>query len=117
MRLLALWVINAIALLALPYLISSVSIDSFLTALLVAVVLGFVNTVIRPILLLLTLPVTIVSLGLFIFVINGLMFWAVASIFDGFHVDGFWSAVIGALLYSIISWALSTLILKNNDTA
>ena len=117
MRLLTLWVINAIALLALPYLISSVSIDSFLTALLVAVVLGFVNTVIRPILLLLTLPVTIVSLGLFIFVINGLMFWAVASIFDGFHVDGFWSAVIGALLYSIISWALSTLILKNNDTA
>lgn len=117
MRLLALWIINAIALLALPYLMSSVTIDSFMTAMLVAVVLGFVNTVIRPILLLLTLPVTILSLGLFIFVINGLMFWAVANLFDGFHVAGFWSAIIGALLYSIISWALSTLILKNNDTA
>jgi putative membrane protein len=117
MRLLTLWLINAIALLALPYLLSSISIDSFLTAMFVAVVLGFVNTVIRPILLILTLPVTIISLGFFIFIINGLMFWAVASIFDGFHVDGFWSAVFGAMLYSVISWALSTLILKNNETA
>lgn len=117
MRLLTLWLINAIALLALPYLLSSISIDSFLTAMIVAVVLGFVNTVIRPILLLLTLPVTIISLGFFIFIINGLMFWAVASIFDGFHVAGFWSAVFGAMLYSLISWALSTLILKNNETA
>ena len=76
MRLLATWLINALALLALPYLLSSITIDSFTTALLVAVVLGFVNTVIRPILLILTLPVTVLSLGLFILVINGLMFWA-----------------------------------------
>lgn len=116
MRLLALWLINAVALLALPYLISSISIDGFFTAMIVAVVLGFVNTVIRPILLILTLPVTLLSLGLFIFIINGLMFWAVASIFDGFHVAGFWSAVFGAVLYSVISWALSTLILKNHES-
>ena len=116
MRLLVTWLINALALLALPYLISSITIDSFITALLVAVVLGFVNTVIRPILLILTLPVTVLSLGLFILVINGLMFWAVASLFDGFHVAGFWSAVGGALLYSVISWTLSTLLLQNDET-
>ncbi len=116
MRLLATWLINALALLALPYLLSSITIDSFTTALLVAVVLGFVNTIIRPILLILTLPVTVISLGLFIFVINGLMFWAVAKMIDGFHVAGFFSAIIGAILYSIISWALSTLLLKNDET-
>jgi putative membrane protein len=112
MRLLAIWLINALALLALPYLMQSISMDSFGTAMLVAVVLGFVNTIIRPILLLLTLPVTVLTMGLFIFVINGLMFWGVANMIDGFHVAGFWSAVGGALLYSVISWTLSTLLLK-----
>ena len=112
MRLLAIWLINALALLALPYLMQSVSISSFGTAMLVAVVLGFVNTIIRPILLLLTLPVTVLTMGLFIFVINGLMFWGVANMIEGFHVAGFWSAVGGALLYSVISWTLSTLLLK-----
>ena len=112
MRLLATWLINGLALLALPYLMHSVSIDSFGTALIVAVVLGFVNTIIRPILLLLTLPVTLLTMGLFIFVINGLMFWAVANMIDGFHVAGFWAAVGGALLYSVISWTLSTLLLQ-----
>ncbi|WP_394777758.1 phage holin family protein [Undibacterium sp.] len=114
MRLLATWLINALALLALPYLMHSVMIDSFTTALLVAVVLGFVNAVIRPVLLILTLPATLLTMGLFIFVINGLMFWAVANVIDGFHVAGFWSAVGGALLYSVISWTLSTLLLKND---
>lgn len=113
MRLLMTWLINALALLALPYLMHSVSIDSFTTALLVAIVLGFVNTVLRPILLLLTLPVTVVSLGLFVFVINGLLFWMVANMFNDFHVAGFWSAVFAAMLYSVISWALSTLLFKN----
>jgi putative membrane protein len=77
--------------------------------------LGLVNTLIRPVLLVLTLPVTVVSLGLFIFVINGFMFWLVAQWVTGFHVDSFWSAMGGALLYSVISWALSTLLLKNAD--
>jgi len=113
MRLLATWIINAIALLALPYLMHSVSIDSFTTALLVAVVLGFVNTILRPVLILLTLPVTVVSLGLFVLVINGLLFWMVATMFNGFHVAGFWSAFFAAMLYSIISWTISTLLLKD----
>ncbi|MGS0742249.1 phage holin family protein [Glaciimonas sp. GG7] len=112
MRLLVTWLINALALLAVPYLLHSVSVDSFGAALIAALILGFVNTLIRPILLVLTLPVTVLTLGLFIFIINGLMFWIVAQLVGGFHVAGFWSAVAGALLYSIVSWALSTLLLK-----
>ena len=77
MRLLAVWLINALALLALPWLLPSIHVASFATALWVAVVLGLINALIRPVLLLLTLPVTLLTLGLFIFVINGLMFGAV----------------------------------------
>ena len=112
LRLLITWVINAAALLAVPYLMDSVHLGSVWSALIAALILGLVNTLIRPVLLVLTLPVTFLSLGLFIFVINGLMFWLVAQMVSGFYVAGFWSAVGGALLYSIISWALSTLILK-----
>lgn len=111
MRLLLTWLINALALLALKYIMPSITVDSFVTALIVAVVLGFINTVIRPIFIILTLPVTILTLGLFIFVINGLLFWAVGNFVPGFHVDGFWSGVLGAIIYSIISWALSALLL------
>jgi putative membrane protein len=112
MRLLIAWLINAAALFALPYLMDSVRVDSFVVALIAALLLGLVNTLVRPVLVLLTLPVTLVTLGLFIFVINGLMFWMVANFVQGFHVAGFWSAIGGALLYSIISWALSSLILE-----
>ncbi len=112
MRLLLTWLINAAALFALPYLMHSVSVDNLGTALLAALVLGLVNTLIRPLLVLLTLPVTVLSMGLFILVINALLFWAVAHVVDGFHVAGFWSAFLAAILYSVISWALSTLLLK-----
>lgn len=112
MRLFILWLINSAALLAVPLLLDSVRVTGIWTALIAAALLGLVNTLIRPILVLLTLPVTFLTLGLFIFVINGVTFWLVAQMVGGFHVAGFWSAVGGALLYSIISWALSTLILK-----
>lgn len=112
MRLLLHWLINAVALFALPYVFRSIQVDSFVTALIVAVVLGLINTLIRPLLVLLTLPVTILTLGLFIFVINGLLFWAVGSFVPGFHVGGFWAGVFGAIVYSLISWALSALIPK-----
>jgi putative membrane protein len=111
MRLLLIWVINAIALMALPYIFSSINVDSFFpTAFFVALVLGLINTLIRPILVILTLPVTILTLGLFIFVINGLLFWAVGTYVSGFHVAGFWSGVFGAMVYSVISWALASLL-------
>jgi putative membrane protein len=98
MRLLLRWLISALALLALPYVISGIQLKSFYIALIVAVLLGLVNAVIRPVLILLTLPVTILTLGLFILVINALMFWFVASFVDGFVVSGFWAAFFGAIV-------------------
>ncbi|MBU6485427.1 MAG: phage holin family protein [Betaproteobacteria bacterium] len=110
MRLLLVWILNALALLALPLLFRSIHVDTFTTALVAALVLALVNTLIRPILVLLTLPATLLTLGLFIFVINGLLFWFVGSFIKGFTVDGFWAGVFGAIVYSVISWALSSLI-------
>jgi putative membrane protein len=115
MRLVIAWLINALALLALTYLFTSIHVDSFVTALVAALVLGLINTLIRPLLVLLTLPVTLLTLGLFIFVINGLLFWFVGSFIRGFTVDGFWAGVFGAIVYSLISWALSSLILRRKD--
>jgi len=115
MRLLLTWIINALALLALPYLMQSVHVESISAALIAALVLSLVNTLIRPLLVLLTLPVTFVTLGLFIFIINGILFWVVAQMVGGFQVAGFWSAVGAAVLYSLISWVLSALVLKKND--
>lgn len=112
LRLLVVWLINALALVAVSYLMPSVQITSFGAALIAALVLSVVNTIIRPILVLLTLPVTILTLGLFIFVINGLLFLGVANLLEGFQVAGFWPAVLAAIVYSFISWALSALILR-----
>ncbi|MCC6070740.1 phage holin family protein [Massilia sp. GCM10020059] len=117
MRLLLTWLINAAALFALPFLMSSVTVTNVGAALVAALVLGLVNTLVRPVLVLLTLPVTFLSLGLFLLVINALLFWGVAHFVEGFHVEGFWSAFLAAILYSVISWALSTLLLKNNGNA
>ena len=111
MRLLVVWIINALSLLALPYLFDSIRVDSIYTALIFALVLGLINAVIRPVLVLLTLPLTIVTIGLFIFVINGLLFWFVASFVKGFVVAGFWPAMFGAIVYSLISWAATALLL------
>lgn len=111
MRLLVLWLINALALLALPYLIPTIHVAGFGTALWAAVVLGLINAVLRPLLVLLTLPITLLSLGLFIFAINGLMFLLAAQLLEGFSVDGFWSGVLGSLAYSLISWLLGRLVL------
>jgi putative membrane protein len=111
LKLLLVWVINAVALLAVAYVMPGIGVADFTTALIAAVVLGLVNAVIRPILILLTLPATIITLGLFIFVINGLLFWFVGSYLQGFTVSGFWPGVFGAIVYSIVSWALASVIL------
>jgi putative membrane protein len=112
MRLLLIWLINTIALFVLPLILQSVQIDSFTTALVAALVLGLINTLIRPILILLTFPVTVLTLGLFILVVNGLMFWAASDLVQGFQVAGFSSAVLGALIYSVISWLLSAIFIR-----
>jgi putative membrane protein len=114
MTVLLTWLINALALL-ITYLVPSIHIRSFGTALIVAVVLGLINTILRPVLILLTLPVTIVTLGLFILVVNALCFWLCASLLKGFEVSGFWSAFFGSILYSIVSWLLSALIFGNRS--
>ena len=106
---------SPLALLIITYLIPSIHIRSFGTALIVAVVLGLINTILRPVLILLTLPVTIVTLGLFILVVNALCFWLCASLLKGFEVSGFWSAFFGSILYSIVSWLLSALIFGNRS--
>jgi putative membrane protein len=111
-RLLLVWLVNALALIAVAYLMPSITVSSFGAALVAALVLGLVNAVVRPVLVLLTLPVTILTLGLFIFVLNGLLFWMVGTWLEGFDVGGFWSGVIGAIVFSLVSWLLSALILR-----
>lgn len=116
MRILLSWLINAAALFVLPYVFKWVQVDSVQAALIAALVLGLVNALVRPVLFLLTLPATLLTLGLFIFVLNGLLFWAVGSFVDGFRVAGFWSGVFGAIVYSLISWALAALLVPAKKT-
>lgn len=112
LNLLALWIVNALALLALPYVVPTIQVAGFGTALLVAVVLGLINALLRPLLVLLTLPVTLLTLGLFIFVINALLFQLAGALVDGFQVGGFWSALLGSVGYSVTAWALSAILLR-----
>lgn len=102
MKLLLKWLLSAAALLLVAYLYSGVQVDSFTSALIAALVIGLFNAVLRPVLVVLTLPVTIVTVGLFLFVVNALMFWAAAGVLDGFHVAGFWAALLGSLIYSVL---------------
>jgi putative membrane protein len=108
LQLLLIWVLNALALLAVANYVPGIHVAGFGAALIAALFLGLVNALLRPLLLLLTLPVTVITLGLFIFVVNGALFWLVGSVLRGFVVDSFWSGVAGAVLYSIFSWALSS---------
>jgi len=115
MRFLLHVLINAAALFALPYLFKWVEVDSVQAALIAALVLGVINALVRPVLFLLTLPVTVLTLGLFIFVLNGLLFWAVGSFVPGFRVTGFWAGVFGAIVFSLISWALAALLMPKRQ--
>ena len=99
--------IKSLAVLITAYLLPGVKLDSFFTAMLVAVVLGIVNSIIKPIIVILTLPVNIVTLGLFTFVINGLMVVLTASIVPGFKIDGFGQAVLFSVILFIVNWFLN----------
>ncbi|VTU39125.1 Membrane protein of unknown function [Variovorax sp. PBL-H6] len=102
MRLVIKWLLSALALIAVTYIYSGVQVSSFTSALIAAAVIGLLNMVVRPVLVVLTLPVTIVTLGLFLFVINALLFWAASGLLPGFHVNGFVAALIGSLIYSLL---------------
>lgn len=106
MKLILKWLLSAAALLAVAYLYAGVAVSSFAGALVAAAVLGALNMVVRPLLVLLTLPVTVVTLGLFLFIVNALMFWAAASLVSGLSVTGFGAALVGSLIYSALQLAI-----------
>ena len=97
------WLINAVGLLIVSKIMGSIEIDGLLTAVVAAAVIGIINTFLRPILIILTLPINILTLGLFTLVINGLIFYFVGSIVEGFQVTGYLAAFLGALILSIIN--------------
>lgn len=106
MKLIIRWLLLAAALLLVAYLYPGVSVSSFGAAMIAALVLGLLNTLVRPLLVLLTLPVTVVTLGLFLFVINALMFWSAAGVLSGFNVTGFGAALVGSVIYSLCSMVI-----------
>jgi putative membrane protein len=117
MKLLLIWFLNALALLTVAYVLPGIRVDGFTAALVAALILGLINTLLRPLLILLTLPVTVVTLGLFLLVINGLLFWFAGSVLKGFEVSGFWIGVLGALLYSIFSSVLTMLVFQKDASS
>jgi len=108
MKLIIRWLLLAAALLLVTHLYRGVTVSGFGDAMLAAFVIGLFNTLVRPLLVLLTLPVTLLTLGLFLFVINALMFWWAASVLDGFNVTGFGAALIGSLIYSLCNMVIDT---------
>lgn len=102
MKLIAKWLLSAAALLLVATVYSGVQVPGFGSALVAALVIGLLNMVVRPALVVLTLPVTLVTLGLFLFVINALMFWAASGLLEGFHVRGFGAALVGSLFYTLL---------------
>ena len=110
MKLVVRWLLLAAALLLVASVYSGVTVASFGSALLAAFVLGLLNTLVRPLLVVLTFPVTLVTLGLFLFVINAAMFWAAARLIDGFAVDGFGAALVGSIIYSVCGMVIDAAI-------
>lgn len=108
MKLIVKWLLNATALLAVAALYSGVEVQSFGAALMAALVIGLFNLFLRPLLILLTLPVTVLTLGLFLFIINALLFWAAANILDGFYVRGFVAALLGSFIYSVFGLVIDS---------
>ena len=110
LMLIARWIVNAAALVLVAYVYPGVQVESFTAALFAALVLGLVNAVIRPLLVILTLPVTLLTLGLFLFVVNALCFWLATALVHGFSVGGFGAALLGSILYSLLTLVTSWLL-------
>lgn len=116
MRFLFSWILNAAALLVVAYLIPDIYMKGLDVALIAAVVIGLLNMLVKPVLVLLTLPITMFTLGLFILVINGFLFWGVARYLEGFEVRTFFAGVIGALAYSLLSWLFASILLAKKPS-
>lgn len=102
--------INAVAIYLVAAIVPGIEVRGALAALGAGLVLGLINAIVRPVLLILTLPITLVTLGLFLFVLNGLCLWLTSLVVKGFEVRGFWSAVLGALIVSVVSWILNAFV-------
>ncbi|MDP1597360.1 MAG: phage holin family protein [Methylotenera sp.] len=113
MKLLLVWLLNALALLAVAYFVPNIYVAGFTAALVAALVIGLVNMLIRPILVILTLPITILTLGLFILVINGVLFYTVGHWLQGFEVRTLMAGIIGAIVYSVFSWLLTAIFIED----
>lgn len=111
MTLILVWLLNAVALLVVAYVLPGITVASFGSAMIAALVLGLLNTLVKPVLVFLTLPITIVTLGLFLLVVNALVFWMAGSILKGFEVQGFGWALLGAILYSLVTGLFVRLLL------
>jgi putative membrane protein len=110
-------VVNALAIMLAASIVPGISVDGLVPALVGGLLLGLVNAVVRPVLIILTLPITLITLGLFLLVLNGFCFWLVASIVKGFSVSGFSSAFLGALIVSVVSWIMTALISDSGKVA
>ncbi|MGD0399588.1 MAG: phage holin family protein [Syntrophobacteraceae bacterium] len=104
------WLVLTISIILTSYLVDGIYVESFFSALFAALVLGILNALFRPVLLVITLPINILTLGLFTFVINALLLKMVSGVVPGFYVYGFWSAVFGSLIISLVSWLLSSFV-------
>ncbi len=109
------WLIVALSVLGAAYIVPGITVSSFYIALIVALIWGVVSFVIKPILHIIALPITILTLGLFSFVINGLLFWFVSSFIEGFEVDGFIAAVLGAIVVSLLTWLGKKIFIRDKD--
>jgi putative membrane protein len=113
MKLILVWLLNALALLVVTHFVPDIHVANFTTALVAALVIGLVNMLVKPILVILTLPITILTLGLFILVINGLLFYGVGHWLQGFEVKTLMAGIIGALSYSLLSWLFAAIVIDN----
>jgi putative membrane protein len=110
MGLLVRWLILTVAIMVASYLIQGIEVNGFFSAFLAAAILGVLNVFFRPILLILTLPINILTLGFFTFIINAVLLKMASGAISGFVVHGFWSAVFGGLIISVVSWLLNSFI-------
>jgi len=101
---------NALAILAAAYIVPGIDVSGGLALIAAALVLALINAVVRPVLLFLTLPFTLVTLGLFIFLLNAFCLWLTSVLVKGFDVQGFWSAVLGAMIVGAVSWIVTILL-------
>ncbi len=104
------WLMLTVAIMAAAYLLPGIEVKGVFSAFFAAAILGILNALLRPILLLLTLPLNILTLGLFTFVINALMLMMASGVISGFHIAGFWSAIFGSLVIGVVSWLLTSMI-------